>query len=265
MSSSATPQPPSSKNSKSRFHTTSLDANQLRSRHLYNLIHSTSISTPLNKLYSLQFDKLNSTYGITTKAATPASSLVLNHKICHACGVLLVPGVNVSIRIKYRNNKSKKRENKSKSANDSDSLSSRRLRFRCLSCGDKTYEPLLDGSEKQRNTITVKSSNKDKVTSKTVETPEPSSSNAVELPQSNQSVNSKLDLEETPESEANTIATNTGTATTAELNQPNSKNKLAKQRAKKRKAELNLLSNLKHRKTDQSSKLDSLNLSDFLK
>lgn len=81
----------------------------------------------------------------------------------------------------------------------------------------------------------------------------------------NQPVNSKLDLEKTPESEANTIATSIGTATTAELNQPNSKNKLAKQRAKKRKAELNLLSNLKHRKTDQSSKLDSLNLSDFLK
>ncbi|KAI5967932.1 hypothetical protein CANMA_002700 [Candida margitis] len=269
-------------NSKSRSSTSantkSLDANQLRSRHLYNLIHSTSTpsTSPLNKLYSLQFDKVNNINGITPPP-------LVDHKICHECGLLLIPGLNVSIRIKYTNNnkrnKNKIRINEGADGSGGDASdvafkgkghagNSRRLRYKCLSCGYKTYEPLLDGSEKQRRNTTTATINgtNNATTNDAVEAPEPSSGE-VTIMHSNQSLKSKLDPESTPETEIKpTISTATTTIETekTETNQSNSKNKSAKQRAKKRKAELNLLSNLKQRKTDQSSKLDSLNLMDFL-
>lgn len=291
--------------------TTNLDANQLRSRHLYNLIHATSTSSsssPLTKLYSLQFDKVNNLNGYTTATTNitnpahatptipqqqvPASSSLISHKICRACGVLLIPGLNVSIRITYPNNKSSKKRMKdkkkeknsieqSRANTDTETKSAsscassrRRLRFKCLSCGSKTYESLLDGSKNQKslaNKITTPAGSS-KGSAHAI--PEPSSSSTVvNSQQSNQSLEHEST---TSESEANTTATatttksKTSTAETStekesESQQPNHKNKSAKQRAKKRKAELNLLSNLKQRKTDQSSKLDSLNLSDFLK
>ena len=282
-----------SKSSKLKSNSTShaLDANQLRSRHLYNLIHATSTS-PLNKLYSLQFDKVNNINGITTGTTTTttnnntpktpqsSNSSLLSHKICNACGVLLIPGLNVSIRIKYGNGKNKKNkkgkkskgtisdEGKAEGVSDRRQVTSnrytRKLRFKCLGCGDKTYESLLDGSEKQQQL--QKHSNT---------AAEPSSStDTVKDPPLAQEPNSKL--------ESTSVSTSTATSTPTDaalLPQPtseqspqaNNKNKSAKQRAKKRKAELNLLTSLKQRKTTQSSspasssKLDSLNLSDFLK
>ncbi|KAI3402385.1 hypothetical protein KGF56_004793 [Candida oxycetoniae] len=60
-----------------------------RAAHMYNLIHS--VTNPVHKQYSVQFEQYNNDY----------HDPVIRRKICGRCGALQIPGVNQTHRIKH--------------------------------------------------------------------------------------------------------------------------------------------------------------------
>ncbi|KAI5956499.1 SNM1 [Candida jiufengensis] len=245
-----------------------LSQDQLKSKHLYNLIHTIPQSNPISKIYSLQFDKLNSIKSLNVPSQ-------IDNKICNKCGILLIPGLNMTIRIKFRKMKQTQRDNEVEN-----NMSNNKLKQKCLSCGNINYFELSKNTSSNKSQI-----DNSGVLNQTL--PDHSS-----IPQINVSEKSNV-KENVPQNEGEKkeeeLIPDQVQQTTEASTQPNrnsipepiqetssssspatitAKNKAAKDRSKKRKAETNLLQSLKQRKLDQDSKskkINSLNLMDFLK
>ncbi|CAK9441807.1 uncharacterized protein LODBEIA_P56750 [Lodderomyces beijingensis] len=222
--------------------TTRLTPDQAKSLHLYNLAH-TFPSTPLHKQYALQFDR-------TTLQSQIQLPQPLQHKICKLCGVLQIPGITQSFRIKYGGKGS----------------GVRRLRYRCLSCGGAVYsDPLIAKREPPPPPPPPQEEKEDEVV--VVEVAAPVDDSATKDAQVEASAADGGSGGSDGKGEAKVNATSDAPeADSVDTPEVSLKNKSAKTRARKRKANSEL-SNLLKRKKNQDqrqSKSNSLNLMDFM-
>lgn len=235
---------------------TLLNQNQLTALHLYDVAHCLPLN-PLNKQYSLNFLDF-----LVEKSINLPPNPTVTHKFCRNCGVILIPGLTLSLRIVFRKKtklkKSKESVIRANSSEDFKLKPIRKLRYRCLQCRNLEYDDsLIQRNEKRLSRLEAKESSNEIMIG---------NSNSV----SNSNTPEPFRAEWSPLTNTNEVSKDIKVKSNNNNSKRNSdnitkSNSKSKERSKKRKQ--NSLSSMlqqKKQQKEQESKTNSLNLMEFM-